>query len=495
MEISVKNISEDELKADVLALPFFEDANQDFYSHLDASIGGLIKRCLDSREFSGKEKQIILLHVNNIGSNRILLVGLGKKNEITSEKIRQAGGRAASYIRETGLSSAGISGRILNSLLPSFVGLCKPIYYFVEGALLRLYRFDKYKKDEEMKDIKSLYLLCSENDIRLELLDVTVRAVNFAKDAINTPSNDMTPSIFGSIAESLKSKKITVKILDKGDIEKEGMGAYLSVSKGSDEPPKFIIVEYKGGKGAPIALIGKSITFDSGGISLKYAEGMEKMKYDMAGGAVVLAAIKAASELDMPLNIVGILPAAENLPGGSASKPGDIVKTITGKTVEIINTDAEGRLTLADAIGYAIRHYKPQSIIDIATLTGACAIALGDEAIAMMGNDEGIISNMKKASEEIYERVWQMPLYDEYKDYIKGDASDIKNSGGKTGSLVTSAYFLKEFVGATPWVHLDIAGTAWNDKDKPYAPKGASGIGVRLLINFLNEYCHTEIQR
>ena len=265
------------------------------------------------------------------------------------------------------------------------------------------------------------------------------------------------------------------------------MGAYLSVAKGSNEPPKFIVLEYKGAKGRPLVLIGKSITFDSGGISLKPADGMEKMKYDMAGGAAVLGVIKAASELKLPVNLVGILPATENLPGGSATKPGDIVKSITGKTVEIINTDAEGRLVLADAIGYAKR-FNPGAIIDIATLTGACSIALGSEAMAMMGNDRGLMDKIKKSAGNTYERVWEMPLFDEYREYIKSDIAEIKNTGGKNGSLVTAAYFLYEFAEKTPWVHLDIAGTAWAEKDKPYIPKGASGIGVRLVMDLLKNF-------
>nr|MDA8087731.1 leucyl aminopeptidase [Nitrospiraceae bacterium] len=282
-----------------------------------------------------------------------------------------------------------------------------------------------------------------------------------------------------------------VKVIEKKEAEKLGMGAFLSVARGSHEPPKFIVLTYENAKAtktktktSPVALVGKSITFDSGGISIKPSDGMEKMKYDMAGGAAVLGAIKAASELDMPVNVLGILPAAENLPGGSASKPGDIVRTITGKTVEIINTDAEGRLALADAIGYAAKS-NPKAIIDVATLTGACSIALGNEAIAMMGNNEELIGAIKEASEDTNERVWRMPLYDEYKEYIESDVADLKNSGGRSGSLVTAGYFLKEFAGDTPWVHLDIASTAWADKDKPYIHKGATGMGVRLLLSFL----------
>lgn len=487
MDIVVKNISEEEIRADALIFPFFEDSSSKVYSALDSIIGGLIKKAIKSREFAGKHNQITLLHVRNINSDRILLIGLGKQSDITADRIRQGGGKAFSYLWDTGVKDIAVSTSIFSYMPKGFKSSQKPVFYFTEGGLLSLYKFEKYKKFENNKEIKTATILGTDKDIPLKWLQTSISAVNFAKDLVNTPSNDMTPTVLSDIAKSLSSKKIKVKVLEKKEMEKEGMGAFLSVSKGSVEPPKFIVIEYKGGKGNPLALIGKSITFDSGGISLKPAEGMERMKYDMSGGASVIAIIKATSEIDMPVNIVGILPAAENLPSGSASKPGDIVKAINGKTIEIINTDAEGRLALADAIGYAIKYYKPSAIIDIATLTGACSIALGSEAIAMMGNNAGLMEKIKKASEDTYERVWQMPLYDEYKDYIKSDVADIKNSGGKNGSLVTAGYFLKEFAGDIPWVHLDIAGTAWNDKDKPYIPKGSTGIGVRLMLRFLKE--------
>ncbi|MEW6738944.1 MAG: leucyl aminopeptidase [Nitrospirota bacterium] len=487
MNILIKNIPEEGIKADALVLPLFENNSIDIYSDIDSITGGFIRRVINSKEFTGKQNQTALLHVRNINSDRILLIGLGKQSDITTDRIRQAGGRAFSFLRDIGVKDIAVSTNIFGYLPKNFKVPQKPVFYFIEGGLLSLYKFEKYKKSENSKEIKTATILGTDKDIPLKWLQTSVSAVNFAKDLVNTPSNDMTPTVLSNVAKSISGKKIKVKVLEKKDIEKEGMGAYLSVSKGSAEPPKLIIVEYKGGKGGPLALVGKSITFDSGGISLKPAEGMEKMKYDMSGGASVLAIIKAASELELPVNIVGILPATENLPGGSASKPGDIVKTITGKTIEIINTDAEGRLALADAIGYAIKYYKPKAVIDIATLTGACSIALGNEAMAMMGNGDDLMEKLKRASEDTYERVWQMPLYDEYKDYIKSDAADIKNSGGKNGSLVTAGYFLKEFAGDTPWVHLDIAGTAWNDKDKPYMPKGATAIGVRLLLNFLKE--------
>jgi leucyl aminopeptidase len=284
---------------------------------------------------------------------------------------------------------------------------------------------------------------------------------------------------------SLRSRGLSVKVLGKKELEKLGMGAYLAVASGSKEPPKFIVLEYRGSaKKPPVVLIGKSITFDSGGISLKPSEGMEKMKYDMAGGAAVMGVIKAAAEMKLPVHLVGLLPATENLPGGAAVKPGDVVRSFSGKTIEIVNTDAEGRLALADALGYAKR-FKPGAIIDIATLTGACAIALGGEAVAMMGNDRHLLDACKNAGDATYERVCELPLYEEYKEYLKSDIADIKNVGGRIGSLMASAYFLFEFAGQTPWVHLDIAGTAWVEKDRPYIPKGASGIGVRLILNLI----------
>lgn len=490
MNILIENTPEQEIDADVLILPMFEDYSTDIYSDIDSIVGSLIRKVIDSKEFTAKQNQLTLLHVRNINAERILLVGFGRQSDITSDRIRQAGGKSFSYLREAGIKDIAVSTKIFKYLPKDFRALHRPVFYFMEGGLLSLYRFERYKKAEESKEIKEIKratILSDEKNIPLKWLQTVVSAVNFAKDLINTPSNDMTPAVLGDISKSLSGKKIKVRVLERKDIEKEGMEAYLSVSKGSAEPPKFIIVEYKGGKGSPLVLVGKSITFDSGGISLKPADGMEKMKYDMSGGASVLAIIKAASELELPVNIVGLLPAAENLPGGSASKPGDIVRSITGKTIEIINTDAEGRLALADAIGYAIKYYNPKALVDIATLTGSCSIALGNEAIAMMGNNSELMEKLKRASEETGERVWQMPLYDEYREYIKSDVADIKNSGGKNGSLVTAGYFLKEFVGDIPWVHLDIAGTAWNEKEKPYQPKGATAISVRLILNFLKE--------
>lgn len=479
MKISVKNIRETACICDALVLPFVE-GDSEFYKKFGTAFQKQIRKAF-SKEFHGKRNELLLMPApEGIKPEWILLIGLGKKNKLSAENIRQAGGKAAVHLRDKGMKKIAVSTNLISSLKLSPLN-------FIEGALLSLYKFERYRKEKDNKKIESITILSKISkglSDELKWTETITSSVYFARDLINTPSNDMTPSDLAKAAVSLRQKNLSVKILEKKDAEKLGMGAYLSVAKGSKEPPKFIVLKYKGSKGKPLALIGKSITFDSGGISLKPSDEMEKMKYDMAGGAAVLGVLKAASALKLPVNLIGILPATENLPGGSATKPGDVAGTISGKTVEIINTDAEGRLILADAIGYAKR-FKPKAIIDIATLTAACSVALGNEAIAMMGNDRKLLDKIKKSADNTYERVWEMPLFDEYKEYIKSDIADIKNTGGKNGSLVTAAYFLYEFAEKTPWVHLDIAGTAWVEKDKPYIPKGASGIGVRLIMDLI----------
>lgn len=477
MNISIKNIKETDFLCDAVILPVPE-GESDYYK-FGTPFRNLLAKVF-SMEFHGKPNEVLLIPApDNFKPARILLAGVGKRNEITIEKIRQAGGKASVYLRDAGMRDIAISTGLISSL-----GLSPAA--FIEGALLGLYTFDRYKKEAD-KALKGITML---SDIKkrlqkdLQLIRILCSATCFARDMINTPSNDMTPAVLAGKALSLRQKNLSVRVLERKAAERLGMGAYLSVARGSAEPPKFIVAEYRGAKERPFVIIGKSITFDSGGISLKPAEGMEKMKYDMAGGAAVLGLLKAASASKLPVRLIGILPATENLPGGSASKPGDIVRAINGRTIEIINTDAEGRLALADAIGYAKR-FKPRAIIDIATLTGACSIALGNEAIAMMGNDRGLMDAMKLSADNTNERVWEMPVFDAYREYLKSDIADIKNSGGKNGSLVTAAYFLYEFAEKIPWVHLDIAGTAWAEKEKPYVPKGASGIGVRLIFDFL----------
>jgi len=476
MKISVQNRKETAAACDALIVLLGEDTGLRHYADLDRKLNGMLTRVVSAKECTGQLNQASLLHTRGlIIPERILLIGIGKSSEVTVEKLRQAGGKASSFLKNPGIKKAALSTRLIASRK-------MPPAAFLEGFLLSQYSFEKYKKEITGK-LSSMAILSNMNLNReVRRTEAIVAAANHARDLVNTPANDMTPSVLVRHARSLKN--ISVKVIDEKGARKLRMGAYISVARGSEEPPKFIVMTYRKKSAPPLVLIGKSITFDSGGISLKPAKGMEKMKYDMAGGAAVLGVMKAVSALNLPLHLVAILPATENLPGGSASKPGDVVKTVSGKTVEIISTDAEGRLALADAIGYA-KKLRPEAIIDIATLTGACSIALGNEAIAMMGNDDTLMNKIKIASDETNEKVWQMPLFDEYGEYIKSDIADLKNSSGPSGSLVTAGYFLKEFAGTVPWVHLDIAGTAWTDKDRPYIRQGATGIGVRLLMNLI----------
>jgi|WetSurMetagenome_2_1015567.scaffolds.fasta_scaffold00205_15 leucyl aminopeptidase len=488
MKISLKKIPAKDVAADALILPFFEEEFADFYSEIDEATGKIISKIIGSKDFTGKHGRTALVPVDGIGAARLLLVGLGKADEITPERLRRAGAKAFAAISDCSCSRIALSAGVFDK--PAGKNFSSgAAFYFLEGGLLGSYRYEKYKTaasgEKTRKEADTVTVLNAGEGLDVDWLQAVVSATFFSRDMVNAPANDMTPTAIAGIAKETAGGKLRVRVLESREMEKEKMGAYLSVSKGSDEPLKFIIMEYKNGKGNPVVLIGKTVTFDSGGLDIKPGSGMEEMKDDMTGGSVVLAVIRAAAALKLPLNLVAILPAVENLIGGSASRPGDVVATITGKTVEIISTDAEGRMTLADAIGYAVKYMSPEAIIDIATLTGACNIAFGNEAIAMMGNNAQLMDKLRAASEEVYERVWPMPLFEEYGDYLKSDIADIKNVGGRKGSLCSSAYFLKDFAGSVPWAHLDIAGASWNETNRPYSPKGASGIGVRLLLNFI----------
>lgn len=479
MNIHIENVMEIDCVCDALILPVTE-GDAKLYDTLGPSVSKAIRKAL-SKEFRGKRNEVLLIpSPEDIRPDRILLAGLGDKKTVSAEVVRQAGGRAASYLRDIGMKKIALSTFIFPhlDLLPTD---------FVEGSVLGLYAYTKYKG--EKKKVGSMTVLTrpsEEIEDGLAWTKTVTSSVCFARDLVNTPANDMTPSQLAREALSLKRKNLSVKVIERGDALKAGMGAYLSVARGSGEPPKFIILDYAGFKEPPVVLVGKAVTFDSGGISLKRPDGMEKMKYDMAGGAAVLGVLKAASEARLKRHLIGIVPATENLPGAKASKPGDVVRTACGKSVEIISTDAEGRLIVADALCYAKR-FKPRAMIDIATLTGACSVAFGHEAVAMMGNDRALLDILKKAGEATYERVWEMPIFEEYDDYLKSDIADIKNVGGRSGSLVTAAAFLGQFVGDVPWVHLDIAGTAWVEKERPHMPKGGSGVGVRLLLTAMRE--------
>ncbi len=466
-------------------------------STIDKLTRGMLKEVLDYGDFSGKLYKTLMLYVKKgLQTKRVLLVGLGKEQEFNLDKLRGAASSAACCIRDFGLKSFVVPFSFVQT--ENIISRDKAAA-FVEGILLGLYKFDDFKSNQRgsrQNRINSATILVNSMDelkkTRIEAgrAGSVARAVCTARDLVSRPGNSATPSFLAETARSMaKASGLIFKVLDEKGIKKLGMGAFSGVAQGSNEPARFIVLEHKPArkKVPSVVLIGKAITFDSGGISLKPAGKMEEMKTDMAGGAAVLGTLQAVAELNLPVHVIGIVPATENLPSGRALKPGDIVKSMSGKTIEVISTDAEGRLILCDALTYAAR-YKPSAVIDLATLTGACIIALGNDVTAVMGNDEKLIGKIRKAADTTGERVWQLPLWQEYGELIKSDIADIKNAGGRPAGTITAGYFLKEFAGDIPWAHLDIAGTAWTDRNKPYVPKGASGVGVRLLVEMLEKW-------
>jgi len=359
----------------------------------------------------------------------------------------------------------------------------------VEGSFLGLYNFARYKKPE-YEDIKEILIVEREEGKLLALErgshkgEVMAEATSLARDMVNEPANRMTPSRMAEVAKEIAGQsKLEINVFDSSDMEAMGMGALLGVSKGSSQAPKLITLSYKGNEGSESAIgfIGKGVTFDSGGISIKPSKDMSEMKDDMAGGAAVMAALSAIAQLKPKVNVLGIIPATENLPSGSALKPGDVIKAMNGKTIEVISTDAEGRLILADALSYAVkRGLSP--LVDLATLTGACRVALGTGYSGAFGNDQELMDKVLKAAGRAGEKLWQMPMPEEYKEQNKSEIADIKNVGDKYGGAITAALFLGEFADSTPWVHLDIAGTASSSKESGYMVKGATGVGVRTLV-------------
>jgi leucyl aminopeptidase len=492
VKITVKKGSLADVKTEAFILVFCEGEKtlSGPAADIDRKSGGLIADIIKSGGFEAKPSQVTMIYSRTLAAKRIALVGLGKKNELTPEKIRRAFAKVMQELRGSKVRKAAVSLDL--SLLN--VRKEKVVSAAVEGAVLGLYRYSPYKTvgREELQDVQEMTIVPGPKDYALvrdevQKTKIIADAVCFARDLVSAPANEMTPSILAEQARVVaKRKNVSCRVLEKGQMKALGMNALLGVAAGSDQPPKLIVLEYTGGKKgeAPIALVGKGLTFDSGGISIKPAEKMDEMKTDMAGGAAVLAVIRAAADLKLPVHLVGLVPATENLSGGSALKPGDVLKSHSGRTIEVLNTDAEGRLILADALSYACR-YKPSAIIDIATLTGACVVALGEEVAGMLGTDDRMKKALREAADATGELIWELPLWDHYHELIKSDIADYKNSAGRLGGAITGAAFLSKFVGEYPWVHLDIAGPAWTTKDRGYIPKGASGIPVRLLVEFL----------
>jgi leucyl aminopeptidase len=498
VKVFVKKGNLVDVKSQAIILALCEDTGKltGIALEIDKKTGGLISELTGNGDFEGKPSQISLVYTRaSLPAKRIALVGLGKQNELNPEKLRTAYASALRHLRGINIKEAATS--LPMNLLP---GKGRQIVQAaVEGAVLGLYQYTPYKTvgREELKEMAAFNIIAGAKDFALiqeevKKSGIITDAVYFARDLVSAPANEMTPSIMAQKAKEIaRRKKVTCKVLDKDRMKKIGMNTLLAVASGSNEEPKFIVLEYAGGKKntAPVVLVGKGLTFDSGGISIKPSEKMDEMKTDMSGGAAVMGAVMAVADLQIPLNVVALIPATENLPSGTALKPGDIIKSYSGKTVEVLNTDAEGRLILCDALSYACE-YKPEAIIDLATLTGACVIALGDDVIGMLGTDDSLKKEVEQSARNTEELVWELPLWEMYHELIKSDIADYKNAAGRPAGTITAAAFLSKFVGDYPWVHLDIAGPAWTTKDKPYIPKGASGVGVRLLVDFLRHRVH-----
>ena len=494
MDIKVVISDIDKIKAGAIIVNFFEGMKHPDgdTAIIDKSLDGAISQLVSQGEIKGKLNEVTIIHsLGRLPASRVAVAGLGKQPELTQDRVRGAVAETCRLLRKKGANSiativqgAGIAGISLESAAQAVT----------EGALLGVYSFRKHiTKEDEYGEIKELLLVASDQD-KLPILErgcnkgrVLAEATNLARDMVNEPGNYMTPTHMAETAKKLsETYGLEISVLEREQMQELGMGALLGVAQGSRQPPKFIVLNYKGSSSTEIdmALVGKGITFDSGGISIKPSEGMAEMKGDMAGGAAVMAAMSAIAQLKPRINIMAIIPATENLPGESALKPGDILTAMNGKTIEIVSTDAEGRLTLADALAYA-KKLGAKSMVDVATLTGACRIALGDVCSGAFGNNQELVDKIIAAGAEAGELIWQMPMYDRYKEQNKSDVADIKNTGGRYGGAITAAQFLAEFAGDTPWVHLDIAGKELSEKERNYLVKGATGVTVRTLVNFV----------
>lgn len=442
----------------------------------------------------GFKQQLLLYSRGALPAKRVLLQGLGKRSALTADRLRQAAAQAAQKARELKLTGYASDLPTGDTIAPETAAQA-----VAEGAQLGLYRYLRYKttgKEAESPALDTLTLLVDGDAEAASRGAATgeaiARGVAFARDLANGPPNDVTPTYLGQQAEELGARlglKVTVFGLD--ELREQGFGGLLAVAQGSAQPPRFIVMEYgQAAEGTPtVVLVGKGITFDTGGISIKPAEKMDDMKMDMGGAAAVFGAMHAVGEIKPPLHVVALISSAENMPSGTAYRPGDIITTLSGKTVEVLNTDAEGRIVLADALHYAQR-YNPQGVVDLATLTGAIMVALGPHAMGAMGNNAGLMARVLRAGEASGERAWELPLWDEYREMVRSEIADVRNTGGsRFGGAITGAAFLDAFVGEMPWVHLDIAGTAWTEsRPKAYHSRGATGIGVRLLVQMLRDW-------
>jgi len=490
MEFSTKTGSFEKQRSGCVVVGVFEGHKlSESAAALDSASGRYLTQVLKRGDLEGKPGSTLMLHhVPRIPAERVLLVGLGKEKDFNEAPYRAALSAAAKALRTTGAADATIC-------LTDLPLKRRDAAWRIEQAVLALndgvYRFDQMKSKPNGKPAalrKATLHVAQKGEVAeaqaaIQRAQAIAAGIAFAKDLGNLPGNVCTPSYLAEQAVALgRAHGLKVEAMEKKQIEKLGMGAFLAVAQGSREPPRFIVIEHMGGRKdqRPVALVGKGITFDTGGISIKPAAEMDEMKFDMCGAASVLGTMKAVALMKLPLNVVGVVPTTENMPGGNAIKPGDIVTTMSGQTVEILNTDAEGRLILCDALTY-VEKYKPAAVVDIATLTGAMVVALGHVATGLFANSDPLARELLQAGETAWDRAWHMPLWDDYQDQLKSNFADFPNIGSRAGGSVTAACFLSRFTKSYPWAHLDIAGTAW----KSGAEKGATGRPVAMLAHFL----------
>jgi leucyl aminopeptidase len=496
MQITLETRPFATLETDALVSYLFEDGDpvQGRVAEIDQFTDGLLRRLATGGELTGKPLEMTLVHApRGLKAARLLLVGAGKREKFDTAVLRRIAGAALRYLKSRSVKQFAFVLRENESVEAAAQAVA-------EGALAANFESDKYKTDK--KDAKSLDSIAltgfPEQDRAtaergLARGRVIADAQNFARDLVNEPSNKLTPKILAEKAAAMaKEAGLAVDILDEERIADLKMGALLSVAQGSVEPPRMMVLTYSPANpkpGAPvIGLVGKAVTFDTGGISIKPSDGMEKMKYDMAGGATMLGVMRALAALKPNVKVICVVPSTENMPGGRAQKPGDIQTAMSGKTIEVLNTDAEGRLILADGVHYA-KQLGATYLIDAATLTGAIVVALSKINVGVFGSDQPFTDKLLASAKAAGEKMWQMPIDDDYREFIKGTVADIQNIGsGKGGGAITGAMFIKEFTGDTPWIHLDIAGTAWNDDAKPWLAKGPTGVALRTLIHLVMSY-------
>jgi leucyl aminopeptidase len=473
MQTTFERKSLEQVEAGALIVPVFEGRKEGRFGASDL---------LEAGEMAGKPLELLLLHhVAGVAATRVLLAGAGKAEKFDPAEMRKLAGAAVRHLKSRAVKSIAIA------LEQEYAG-ADFATAAVEGAILGEYEPDRYKTDDgDKKSVDRFTVVGAGGDLEDAVTRgrIVAEAQNFARSLVNEPANVLTPNKVAEAARSMASQYgLECQVLDFERMELLGMGALLGVARGSAEPPALIVIRYKPREGKPgphLGLVGKGVTFDSGGISIKPADGMEKMKYDMAGGAAMLGAMRAIAQLKPSIAVTAFIPCVENMPGSRAQRPGDIVTAMSGKTIEVINTDAEGRLILADALTYA-RKQGCTHLVDAATLTGAVVVALGHLNVGLFANDDGMQERVLGAAKSAGERMWPMPLEDDYKDYLKSAFADLANVGGRWGGAITAAIFLKEFAEDTPWVHLDIAGTAWLDESKPFLAKGPTGLPVRTMV-------------